>query len=70
MIAVLEAGQGSMLLDLSQVEFLSSAGLRALLVAANYSDRKGGVIRVSGARPSVREVLIVSSFDDILTLID
>lgn len=70
MLAVLQSGQGSMLLDLSQVEFLSSAGLRVLLVAANYADRHGGVIRVSGARPSVREVLVVSSFDDILTLID
>lgn len=70
MLAVLESGQGSMLLDLSQVEFLSSAGLRVLLVAANFADRQGGVVRVSGARPSVREVLIVSSFDDILTLID
>ena len=70
MMAVLQAGQGSMLLDLSKVEFLSSAGLRVLLVAANYAEQQGGVIRVSGARASVREVLVVSSFDDILTLID
>jgi anti-anti-sigma factor len=69
-MAVLEEGKGSMLLDLSGVEFLSSAGLRLLLVAANFADKHGGVIRVSGARPAVREVLIVSTFDEILTLID
>jgi len=70
LMAVLEEGNGSMLLDLSGVEFLSSAGLRLLLVAANFADQRGGVIRVSGARPAVREVLIVSTFDEILTLID
>ena len=70
LMAVLEEGNGSMLLDLSGVEFLSSAGLRLLLVAANFADKRGGVIRVSGARPAVREVLIVSTFDEILTLLD
>jgi anti-anti-sigma factor len=70
LMEALEQGGGSALLDFSKVEFLSSAGLRVLLLAANVADRQGGVIRVQGAIPSVREVLVVSGFDDILTLVD
>lgn len=70
LMAILAEGEGSALIDFSGVEFLSSAGLRVLLLAANESDKRGGTLHLSGARPSVREVLVVSGFQEILTLLD
>jgi anti-anti-sigma factor len=60
----------SLALDFSQVDFLSSAGLRVLLVAANAAEKKGGSLQLSGARPEIREVILTVGFDDIVHLRD
>ena len=67
---LLDAGAHSIELDFSGIEFLSSAGLRVLLVTANLTEVKGGSLRLKGTRTEIREVILTVGFDDILQLID
>ena len=64
--ALLESGKTSLVLDLSQVSYLSSAGLRVLLIAAKGCKAKGGSAMVAGPQGPVLEVLKMSGFDRLL----
>ncbi len=57
------------LLDLENVPYMSSAGLRVLLTAHKTMLGRGGELRISGVQPPVREVLDITGFSDILNLI-
>jgi len=51
------AAKGRILVDLSQVEFIASIGLRTLLSAAKAQKLKGGTLVLCGAQPLVAKVL-------------
>ena len=57
------------LLDLENVPYMSSAGLRVLLTAHKTMLGRGGELRISGVQPPVREVLDITGFSDSLNLI-
>lgn len=65
---LITAGTKQIILDLSQVDFLSSAGLRAILTALKESRQQGGDLVLSGAQPGVQKVLEVSGFNTILKI--
>ena len=54
-------------LDLKELEYISSAGLRTLLLAQNMMDEKGSM-RVLNANEMVMEVFEITGFADILTI--
>jgi|SRR5690606_2388314 anti-anti-sigma factor len=54
--------------DLRQVEYISSAGLRALLATVKDARRRGGDLRLAGVSPPVLRVLEISGFTSILNL--
>ena len=56
-------------IDLGDVPYMSSAGLRLLLTAHKTMLGKGGELQVANAQPSVKEVLDITGFSDILNLI-
>jgi anti-anti-sigma factor len=60
-IACLEAGS-SALVDFDAVEFISSAGLAALMAAAKLAKAKNGRIGVAALRPVVQEIFAISRF--------
>ena len=59
-------GNSNIVVDLSQVEFMSSAGLRALLTALKESRQQGGDLRLAAAPPGVEKVLKMSGFLSIM----
>lgn len=59
-------GQKNLVLDLSQVDFMSSAGLRAILAALKECRQVGGDLRIAAAQPGVNKVLNMSGFTSIL----
>lgn len=61
------AGITDLVFDLSALEYISSAGLRVLLVAQKIMNRQGKM-KVIGANEIVLEVLEVTGFTDILTI--
>ena len=56
-------------IDLANVPYMSSAGLRLLLTAHKTMSGKGGELLIANAQRSVREVFDITGFSDILNLV-
>ena len=63
-------GNGKVVLDLSGTEYISSAGLRVLLVTAKTLDRSGGTFRLCAASPENLQVLEMVGFLNIMEYAD
>ena len=55
-------------LDLSALDYISSAGLRVLL-SAQKRMTKQGKIQITGANETVMEIFEITGFSDILTIL-
>ena len=55
-----------MLLDMAGVEFVSSAGLRVLLMTLKKLRASGRTLALCSLRPPVREVLEITGFNSLL----
>ena len=55
-------------MDLSTLEYISSAGLRVLLSAQKIMNKQGEM-KVAGANETVKEVFEVTGFSDILNIV-
>lgn len=60
------AGQGALVLDLSGVEYISSVGLRVLMIAAKSMRSYERPIAVAALQPIVAEIFAISRFDKVL----
>lgn len=58
----------SIAINLSEVDYVSSAGLRVLLVAAKAAKGKGGKVVLVSPKPAVLDVLKLSGFDKIIQI--
>ena len=58
--------KGALVLDFAGVEYISSVGLRALMIAAKQLRASGAKIAVTNPRPVVVEILAISRFDRLL----
>ncbi len=67
---VIRSGNRRIVVDLGGVDYISSGGLRVLLVAAKKLDRLDGGIRLSGLTEAVREVMDVAGFCQIFQIYD
>lgn len=57
-------------LDFSGIEYISSAGLRVLMLAAKESKSSGGKIAVAAMQPLVKEIFEISRFNKVLACHD
>ena len=55
-------------LDLADLEYISSAGLRVLLKAQKRMDKQGSM-QIRNVQDSVREVLFMTGFAEFLTIV-
>lgn len=67
-LARLDSPPSKLVLDLAGVEYVSSAGLRAILLAAKRGKSVGCVVAVCGLREPVREVFEVSGFGTVVEM--
>jgi anti-anti-sigma factor len=56
------AESGVVLIDLARVEYISSAGLRALMMASKKSKDANGRLAVVALTPMVKEIFTISRF--------
>jgi anti-sigma B factor antagonist len=63
-----KGGRTRLVLDLSGVDYVSSAGLRALLATMKDARQHGGDVRLAAVKPEVARVLDLSGFTTILKL--
>jgi anti-sigma B factor antagonist len=59
---------GALVMDLSALEYVSSVGLRAFLVAERQLRERKAQFIVAGLQSVVREIFAISRFDRILTV--
>jgi anti-anti-sigma factor len=63
LLQTIDAGPNCIVLDLSAVKYISSAGLRALVVASRKAKDANGKIAIAALQPLVLEVFKISRFD-------
>lgn len=68
--AILQAFQkgSKLILDFTEVEYVSSAGLRALLIGQKTANSKGGSMTLTNVPEAVMQVFQMSGFSGILTI--
>lgn len=56
------------LIDLDGVDFMTSAGLRVLMIMAKTCDKEKGQIAVAALQPGIKEIFKISRFDLVLKI--
>jgi anti-anti-sigma factor len=68
--AVREAAPGKLVLDLAEVDYMSSRGLRALTMARKDAQGANVEIVLAAANERMREILAISRYDKIFRVVD
>ena len=63
-----QAGVGGIVLDFSAVPYISSVGLRVLMIAAKEMRNRRLRIAVAGLQPIAAEIFAISRFDQVLAV--
>ncbi|MBO5659084.1 MAG: STAS domain-containing protein [Duodenibacillus sp.] len=63
---VLEGGAKKLVIEMSGLEYISSAGLRGILMLAKMGSIKGASLAFAGMRAMVADMFKLSGFDSIL----
>lgn len=69
LLTIQAEGYSNLVLDMSQVNYVDSSGLSALLVGDREFGRNGGVFVISGVREHVMKLLKISMLDKKLRLV-
>lgn len=67
---LIEQGERTVVTDFSDLEYISSAGLRSILASAKKLKKAGGSIQFCGLKGMVEEVFRVSGFATLFTITD
>lgn len=60
-------GVTSLIFDIKDLQYISSAGLRVLLSAQKIMNKQGSMV-IRGANDDIKEIFEVTGFSDILTI--
>jgi anti-anti-sigma factor len=63
--ALIGAGPNKVVIDFSDLAYISSAGLRVLLIMGKCLKSSGGMLTLCGVRDNVKDVIEVSGFASI-----
>ena len=68
LLALAGERKGSLVLDFAGVEYISSVGLRVLMIAAKQMRAAGARLSVAGLQSVVAEIFSISRFDKVLVV--
>lgn len=68
LIPIVDEGEENILVDFSDLDYISSAGLRLLLLAAKKMDKKDCKIILCSMKDFIHEVFEISGFTAIFTI--
>lgn len=60
--SAIDGGASKIVLDLQGVNYISSAGLRVVLIAGKHLKAAGGKLALAGMQPAIRDVFEISGF--------
>ena len=64
---IIQDGDRALVLDFEPLTYISSAGLRALLLTAKNLQKRGAGFGICALAPAIREVFAISGFDKIIS---
>jgi anti-anti-sigma factor len=67
-VEIAQGGDSKVLLNLDKLDFVTSAGLRAILRGAKLLQGKRGELKICNAKDSVRTVLETSGFHSLIKI--
>jgi anti-anti-sigma factor len=70
LLSCVGTSEARVLVDLSGVDYISSAGLRALMMASKQSKAANGRLAVAGLNPIVKEIFNISRFSYVVAVYD
>lgn len=70
LLAVITPDGAAVLVDFSAVDYISSAGLRALMMASKQSKAAKGKLAVAALTPVVKEIFDISRFSFVVQVFD
>jgi anti-anti-sigma factor len=70
LLATIGAKETAVLIDFTGVDYISSAGLRAILMASKQSKAAHGQLAIATLKPVVREIFEISRFSQIVRIFD
>lgn len=62
-------GKAKIIVDLSQVSFLASIGIRLLLTSARAQAKRGGNLVLAAPQPAVRKVIEAAGIDQLIAVV-
>src|SRR6516225_1016425 len=65
---LIEAGRTRLVIDLSQVDFISSAGFRVLLVASRLTEEAKGALALCSLSPEVQKLFELAAFTELFEI--
>lgn len=68
LLGVIEQGEKKLVIDCASLDFISSAGLRSLLLAVKKMKASGGSIALAALQPHVKEVFDISGFSSLFVI--
>lgn len=68
LLAIVSRGGNKFVLDLAALDYLSSAGLRAMLVAGKHVHSRGGKVGLCNLSDYVREIIEIAGFDTLFAI--
>jgi anti-sigma B factor antagonist len=69
LLGIIEDGEKKIILDLAETEYISSAGLRVLIVVTKYLYESGSFC-ICNASDNVQEIIEMAGFNAFMTLYD
>ena len=70
LLKAVAAAKAAVILDLSRIEYISSAGLRSLMIASKAGTQCGVKLGVSAMQPIVKEIFTISRFHLVFACFD
>ncbi len=70
LIPMIDGGEKKLILDFSALDYISSAGLRLLLLAAKKLRNNKGEIILCSMKDFIKEIFEISGFTPIFTIVD
>jgi anti-anti-sigma factor len=67
---LLNKGQLRIVMDVSEMSFISSAGIRAILYAHREAVQLGGVVRIAGPTDRIRRIFEIAGFPELIEITD
>ena len=65
-----QSGLANIVIDLAELDYMSSRGLRVLTVAKREADEAGITVSLASPNDVMREILAISRYDKLFTITD